>query len=641
MCGISGFYLLNNYSSHKESLKTLINMTDTLEHRGPNAKGYWSSEKDNIYFGHRRLSIIDLSNSANQPMSSSNDRYVIIFNGEIYNFKKLKNEVKKLSNIKFRTECDTEVILELIVHFGFRKTLDKLIGMFSLAVWDKKEKNLFLAIDPIGKKPLYWGINDKCFIFASEIKSILKFNNFKKILNHQSLSEFLKFSYIKAPNTIFEGIHKLEPGTYLMLSKEFKIKKYRYWHPKDFLYSFSDQVRNENTIADELHGLLNTVVFERLTADVPVGVLLSGGIDSSLVASLAKNNKDSIKTYSVGFKNKLFDESVYAKKISDHIKTNHTNFFLEKTNILKIIEQLPEIYDEPFGDSSQIPTFLICNHIKKDVTVALSGDGGDEIFGGYSRYLWAKNFLTINKFFGSGFLNLMSSIINYFPNNFFDCLSLILPKNIRPSHFGHRLKKIAKILNSKDQIEIYSKLISSNRLLDLLNNNNFNKNVSFKKEYENYSFMENMQLHDIENYLVGDILVKVDRASMSNSLEIRSPFLDRRVVEYSLKNCRPFHKIKNKQGKYILRKILKDYLPERLFKRPKMGFGIPIDVLLNEKLSDKLSYFSSNQFIKNQNLFQKTKVNKFFEDYDKKGSSLYPEMWNFFIFQSWYDKWMN
>ena len=240
---------------------------------------------------------------------------------------------------------------------------------------------------------------------------------------------------------------------------------------------------------------------------------------------------------------------IYAKKISNHIKTNHTNFLLDTTNLDKIIEKLPEIYDEPFGDSSQIPTFLICNQIKKDVTVALSGDGGDEIFGGYSRYLWAKDFLTINKLFGSSFSKLMSSIINYFPNNFFDCLSLVLPKNIRPSHFGHRLKKITKILNSKDEIEIYSKLISSNRLLDLLKENNFNKKVSFKKEYEAYSFVENMQLHDIENYLVGDILVKVDRASMSNSLEIRSPFLDRRVVEYSLKNCRLFHKIKiNKEN---------------------------------------------------------------------------------------------
>ena len=407
------------------------------------------------------------------------------------------------------------------------------------------------------------------------------------------------------------------------------------------MYSSKDFTRNENTVVEELHEILNISVSERLTADVPVGVLLSGGIDSSLVTSLAKNNKNDIKTYSVGFKNKLFDESHYAKKISNHIKTNHKSFLLETTNVEKIIEQLPEIYDEPFGDSSQIPTFLICNQIRKDVTVALSGDGGDEIFGGYSRYLWAKDFSIINKLFGSSLLKLISSIINYFPNNLFDCLSLVLPKNIRPSHFGHRLKKIAKILDSKDEIEIYSKLISSNRLLDLLNENNFNKKVSFKKEYESYSFVENMQLHDIENYLVGDILVKVDRASMSNSLEIRSPFLDRRVVEYSLKNCRPFHKIKNKKGKHILRRILKEYLPEKLFNRPKMGFGIPIDILLNQQLKEKLRYFSSSDFIKSQNLFQKSKVNSFFEDYSKKGSNLHPEMWNFFIFQSWFSKWMN
>ena len=641
MCGISGFFLSNNYSSHRESLKTLRNMTNVLRHRGPDASGYWSSERDNIYFGHRRLSIIDLTKSANQPMNSRDDRYIIIFNGEIYNFKKLKRELQSLFNVKFKTQSDTEVILELVAQFGFRKALDKIIGMFSLVIWDKKEKNLFLAIDPLGKKPLYWAVEEKGLIFASEIKSILKFKNFKKILNHQSLSEFLKFSYIKAPNTIFKGINKLEPGTYLIFSKELKVKKFRYWNPKNFLYSSKDFIINENTVVEELHEILNTSVSERLTADVPVGVLLSGGIDSSLVTSLAKNNKNDIKTYSVGFENKLFDESHYAKKISNHIKTNHKSFLLKTANVDKIIEQLPEIYDEPFGDSSQIPTFLICNQVRKDVTVALSGDGGDEIFGGYSRYLWAKDFSIVNKLFGSNFLKFISSIINYFPNNLFDCLSLVLPKNIRPSHFGHRLKKIAKILNSKDEIEIYSKLISSNRLLDLLKENNFNKKVSFNQEYEAYSFMENMQLHDIENYLVGDILVKVDRASMSNSLEIRSPFLDRRVVEYSLKNCRPFHKIKNKQGKHILRKILKEYLPEKLFNRPKMGFGVPIDTLLNQQLNKKLKYFSSSEFIKNQNLFQKSKVDNFFRDYNKKGSNLHPEMWNFFIFQSWYSKWMN
>ncbi len=641
MCGISGFFLLNNYASHRESLKTLTNMTNVLAHRGPNASGYWSSEKDNIYLGHRRLSIIDLSDSANQPMSSSNNRYVIIFNGEVYNFQKLKNELKKLFNIKFKTQSDTEVILELIVQYGFRKALDKITGMFSLVVWDKKEKNLFLAIDPLGKKPLYWSVDDKSLIFASEIKSILRYKKFKKILNYQSLSEFFKFSYIKAPNTIFKGLNKLEAGTFLIFSRELKFKKYRYWEPKNFLYSSTDLVTSESTIVEELHEILNTSVSERLTADVPVGVLLSGGIDSSLITCLAKNNKDDIKTYSVGFKNKLFDESIYAKKISNHLKTNHTNFLLDTSNTNTIIEQLPVIYDEPFGDSSQIPTFLICNQIKKDVTVALSGDGGDEVFGGYSRYLWAKDFLSINKLFGSSLLKLMSSIINYFPNNFYDCLSLVLPKNVRPSHFGHRLKKIAKILNSKDEIEIYSKLISSNRLLDLLNENNFSKQICFNKEYEDYSFIENMQLHDIENYLAGDILVKVDRASMFNSLEIRSPFLDKRVVEYSLKNCRLFHKIKNKKGKYILRKILKEYLPEKLYNRPKMGFGIPIDALLNKQLKEKLYYYSSSEFIKSQNLFKKTKVDKFFEDYRKKGSNLHPEMWNFFIFQSWYFKWMN
>ena len=370
--------------------------------------------------------------------------------------------------------------------------------------------------------------------------------------------------------------------------------------------------------------------------------MLSGGIDSSLITAVAqKISASKIKTFSVGFKDKLFDESSFSQKISHKLDTNHKTFFLDKESINNIIYKIPEIYDEPFGDSSQIPTFLICKEIKKEVTVVLSGDGGDEVFGGYSRYIWANHFFSFKKILGTQLSSILSKLINYFPDYIYDFLSGILPVNSRPADFGHRIKKIAKILNSQSEDEIYYKLISNSRLNGLLKRDiSKHGKTLFHERVKHYSLTEKMQLHDLQNYLTGDILVKVDRASMSNSMEVRSPFLDRRIIEYTLKNLRVSHKINKNKGKLLSRSILNEYLPKKYFDRPKMGFALPVDVLLKNQLKETINNYFSKSYIENQNIFDKKKIDCFMDDYFTKGHSLKNEVWNLFIFQLWYEKWM-
>lgn len=642
MCGISG--IMSSRFNHKmDRLKSEIQgMTNQLKRRGPDNFGFWCSNEDGLLLGHSRLSIFDTSSLGNQPMISRNERYVISYNGEIYNFKKLKIDIEKKFNFYFKSASDSEVLLESISFFGLQKTLKKVAGMYAFSLWDRKEKKLYLVADPLSKKPLYWGIFGNHLIFGSEIKSVAESKFFKKKINTNALSNYLKFSYIKHPLTIFENLFKIEPGTYLCFNKNLAYEKKKYWNPIDFIYKENSKIKSFEDIKLEINDLLELAVKERVQADVPLGVMLSGGIDSSLITAFAQKVSDHrIKTFSVGFKEKLFDESSFSKKISCELDTNHKTFFLDKKSINDIIYKIPEIYDEPFADSSQIPTFLICNEIKKYVTVVLSGDGGDEVFGGYSRYIWANHFLKFQKIFGTNVSNILSKLINLFPDYFYDFLSGTFPASLRPADFGHRIKKIAKILNSQSEDEIYYKLISNSRLNGLLKRDILKHGKTlFHGRVKNYSFTEKMQLHDLQNYLTGDILVKVDRASMFNSMEVRSPFLDKRIIEYTLKNLRVSHKINKNKGKLLSRSILNDYLPKKYFDRPKMGFALPVDVLLKNQLKETINNYFSKSYIENQNIFDKKKIDSFMDDYFTKGHSLKNEVWNLFIFQLWYEKWM-
>ena len=642
MCGIAGFYLKSQNEEHGSLCNYVKKMTDTLSHRGPDNSSNWSNEVDKIYLGHRRLSIIDLSTNANQPLHSNNNRYVIIFNGEIYNFLQLKKDLNKYK-INFNNKSDTQVLIEYINFFGLKITLQNIIGMYAFVLWDKKKKELFLVRDKIGKKPLYWCYQNNQLIFASEIKAILAFPYFKKKVNKNSLSEFLRLSYIHSPNSIYEEMFKVEPGSYIKVNNKFEIKKKKFWDLKSIILSKKNKNFNNNKLSD-FENLLEDAVEKRLVSDVPLGVLLSGGIDSSLVAALAqKKSPRKIKTFSMAFKDNRYDESKFAKKIAKILDTDHTEYFAEDFSVEDLVNNLANIYDEPFADSSQIPTFIICNRIKKDVSVALSGDGGDEVFLGYSRYFWGERISKINRIFPKKLRSILSNIILSIPPDKLNLASNFFFKKIIPPHLGDRLQKIGKIINASSDSSIYQKLIYQLEPQNFLLKENFRENKIFNLSNfpANYDFIQAMQYLDLITYLPGDILAKVDRASMANSLEIRSPLLDIRLVEYSLQHLEQKEKIRNGKGKLILRKILSKYLPENLINRPKMGFGVPLSFWLRGPLKIWMLDTLSEQKLKRQEIFMVNPVKQLIDDHISERRNNHYQLWIILMFQAWYDKWVD
>lgn len=641
MCGIVGFYLKNQINDDNFLCSEIKKMNHQILHRGPDSGNIWRCKRDKVYLGHRRLSIIDLSKNGNQPMHSSNNRFVIVFNGEIYNFRELKEELKNVYNINFTNNTDTSVLLECLNIFGIDKTLSKIEGMFAFALWDKREKNLYLVRDRIGKKPLYWGYLDNGFIFSSEIKSIFAYSGFNSQINFEALSSFFKFSYIDAPQSIFEKIYKLEPGFYLEISKNFKIKKTQYWNIDRVFITSNNKVKDKLETQDCLENLLEDSVKKRLISDVPLGVMLSGGIDSSLITALAqKNTQTKIKTFSIGFNEKLFDESKHAKNIADILGTDHTEIKVDGYSILDLISKLPDIYDEPFADSSQIPTFIISKQLKRQVTVALSGDGGDEVFGGYSRYVWGRKFAFLCKNLPIGIRRCFSSTINLFSADIINSFASILPLKIRPPNFGDRVYKIADIIKSESDSQIYSKLVSQTEPNTFMYKkfNNEDK-IRLTKYPGNYDISSAMQYTDFKTYLPGDILVKVDRASMANGLEVRSPLLDHRVVEYAWKNLDQSLKIGNNKGKIVLRRILEKYLPKKSFERPKMGFGIPISEWLRGPLKVWMTDLLSFEKIKRQGIIKPEIIHSMIKDHLDCKRNFHYQLWTILMFQAWYDKW--
>ncbi len=639
MCGISGFFLSNISKGSDFFRQEILKMNNELLHRGPNNGDVWFDLIDKIFLGHRRLSIIDLSDKGNQPMKSNNQRFVISFNGEIYNYKELKKDLIK-NKIKFDNKSDTQVLLEVLSFYGIEDGIKKVNGMFAFALWDKKEKSLYLVSDRLGKKPLYWSNINNNIIFGSELKSLVSFYMFKREINKKSLQNFLKFSYINSPDTIFKNTYKLEPASILRFNSNKNVTKSNYWK-LDFNYGnqFNNHKNDEEKI-EKLSNLLEDSISKRMISDVPLGVMLSGGIDSSLVAAIAqKNSTKKVNTYSIGFKNKGFDESKYASKVSKILSTSHNEFILDDYSVEDLVEKIPLYYDEPFADSSQIPSMLISSQLKKKVTVALTGDGGDEVFGGYSRYIWGNKFSKICKLIPFLFRNIISKSLQLIPSEKINNINELIPVSILPPQLGDRVKKIGRILSSKSNYEIYLKLITQMDEKILLNQahtkNNLDESIFLKN-----NISKAMQIMDLKNYLPGDILTKIDRASMASSLELRSPLLDYRLIEFSFNNLNPNDVIYKNKGKYILRKILKKYIPKNLINRPKMGFAIPLSKWLRGRLKNWMIDTLDSKKIKNQNIIDYKIINKMITHHIESKRNCHYELWNILMFQTWYDKWM-
>ena len=553
MCGIAGFI--------GEDKNKLISMLDSINHRGPDDRGVFV---DKVSLGHVRLSILDLSKNGHQPMEF--DNLVIVFNGEVYNFKEIRESLKEYD---FHSNSDTEVVLKAFHKWGIR-AVDKFIGMFAFCIYDKKKNKMFLFRDRVGVKPLYYYFDGKNFAFASEVRALKVYKNDLES-NKETLGEFFQYGYIFDELSVYKNIKKVKPAHFLEVDlNKLEIKEKEYWSVLPF---FDNQFnKSEKELIDELEELLIDAFSLRMVSDAPVGVFLSGGVDSSIVAAILQKHIGNINTFTIGFKENEYNEAPFAKEVAKHIGSNHTEKYLSVNESREILDIFPKIYDEPFGDSSGIPTYLVSKLAKENgVKVVLSADGGDEIFCGYSRYWITKNLG--DKFFKLPFI-LRKNIANFMDLVGVDKASKL---NFGIKNFYHKYNQLSEMLKSSSWREFYEKMLHSSKKYDL------EKLIKCKniKEFECFQTgekinpMQGMMLWDFYRYLPDDILVKVDRATMVNSIEGREPMLDHRIMEFMAQV--PFeYKYKNGESKYLLKKVLERYLPKELIYRPKQGFGIPI-----------------------------------------------------------------
>ena len=643
MCGLVGFRSKRRFEVFRRSL---LDAATSLKHRGPDDSGLYLDEKNGVGLAHRRLSIIDLSDAGRQPMSSEDGKVHIVYNGEVYNFLSIRNELVKRGH-GFKTGTDTEVILKAYLEWGMQ-CLHRFVGMFAFALWDQRNESLVLARDRLGVKPLYYYQCCGDLAFASELKALMAFKEFCSEIDLESLPLFLHYQYIPAPRTIFKNTYKLLPGHYLVWNGE-RSKVEQYWSAPRHGEISRRESRDEEEWLSELDTLLNTAVRDRLISDVPLGALLSGGIDSSLVVALMQRaNSSPVRTFTIGFGEADYNEAPFASKVAKYLGTEHTELYVTPQDALKVIPHLPELYDEPFADSSSIPTFLVCRLARSHITVALSGDGGDEQFCGYVRY-WTTRSLV------SGFDGLSGLwktgarwVLDHVPSRWVEkvyrpCRNL-LPQKIRVANFQDKWERVKKILEKGDASDIYRMTISLWSKEDIYRATRRevpeSRYEEVFRETEGWPLLARLMKIDQETYLPDAMLTKVDRASMGVGLEVRVPLLDHRVVEYT-SVIPDTLKFRNGTGKYLLKKLLARYLPTNLFERPKMGFGVPIDQWLRKELRELLLDTLSPQRIKKEGLFDERVVEEKVTEHLSGRANHQYQLWPLIMWEMWRERWLH
>lgn len=618
-------------------------MADAIISRGPDDNGVWVDKYNGIALSHRRLSIIDRSKDGHQPMVSSNGRYVICYNGEMYNFKELRHELESTGK-SFKSNSDTEVVLEACATWGVHKTIEQLIGMFAFSLWDKKEKILYLVRDRLGIKPLYWGRFGGLFLFGSELKALRAHPGWQPEINRDAIAAYMRHNYIPAPNSIYKGVHKLPPGSILTIKQNEGPVVERYWDMASIAQNgIEDQlVCNDHEAITQLEHLLNDVVSCRMVADVPLGALLSGGYDSSTVVALMQaNSMCPVKTFSIGFNETGYDEAHYAKLVAKHLGTDHTELYVTPDEARDVIPMLADIYDEPFADSSQIPTYLVSKLTRQSVTVALSGDGGDEVFAGYNRYFHGKRFIKGMNICPGPMKRLIEELIYMLPPDKWSAINSILPDKLRIPQLGDKLYKLAELLPS-DPTMMYQRLVSHWQDPEsLVLGGHEPESLLLCKDFAPGvdGIIERMQLLDTMTYLPDDILTKVDRASMAVSLEARVPLLDHRLIEFAWRL--PMHmKVRHGKGKWILRQLLYKHVPKELVDRPKMGFGVPIGNWLRGPLREWAEELLDEKKIKEQGYFDAEPIRQKWQEHLSGKRNWQYHLWDVLMFQAWLDRWM-
>ncbi len=640
MCGIAGIYYIRNKFKAINIQENIDSMTDALEHRGPDSRGVWIDANVGIALGHRRLAIRDLSSAGHQPMISSCGRYVIIYNGEVYSHEEIARNLKSCG-ISFRGSSDTEVILEACSKWGIEFTVKRLIGMFAFAVYDRKCKEIYLVRDRLGIKPLYYGFINGMLIFGSELKALRCVNSWRAKLNRNALSAFMRHNYIPAPHSIYENVFKLEAGRILKINAQGEFTNNKYWDLESITQNTFAETsrRSELEILHDLDNLLKDAVKRRMVADVPLGALLSGGVDSSLVTALmVEQSKQKINTFSIGFAEKEFNEAPYAAEIAKYLGTNHSELYVESRHALELVEQIPYWYDEPFADSSQIPTMLVSELTRKYVTVVLSGDGGDELFAGYTRYkvgleLWNKSNLV-----PLCFKKMLASLLLSQTETNLDTLAKMLPRRFHRPQMGNKLHKFANTIVHNDPDRMYLRMLSHWDDPDqLVIGGKEPKGVLWDSSLKQIipDFLDRMQYLDTITYLPDDILTKVDRASMRVALEARVPLLDHRVVELSWAMPQNM-KMRSDTAKWALREILYKRVPRKLIERPKMGFGVPLEQWLRGPLRDWVENLISEKRLREDGIFNISLVRDRWSAHLNGQNWSYP-LWNVLTAQAWFD----
>lgn len=645
MCGLTGFWQVKRTDADSMSGHA-GRMADRITHRGPDDSGVWVDADHGIALAFRRLSILDLSPAGHQPMLSASGRYVIVFNGEIYNYRALRQQLDAEGGApEWRGHSDTEILLACVEAWGLERTLKASVGMFALVLWDRSQRSLSLARDRIGEKPLYYGWQNGALLFGSELKALTAHPAFERRVDRDALALLLRHNYIPAPYSIWKGISKLPPGTLLTLIEgQREDTPVAYW-------SFSEVAeagqRDPITLdsagtTDALERVLREAVAGQMLADVPLGALLSGGVDSStIVALMQAQSMTPIKTFSIGFHEKAFDESVHAAAVAHHLGTDHTELFMSSQRVLDAVPCLPSLYDEPFADSSQLPTALVMSLARQYVKVALSGDGGDEIFGGYNRYLVAPKVWNIMRLMPHRMRQQVGLLLTKVPVPWWDRFSRPFTALLKQTQVGDKAHKLGnRLKHVRNEDEFYVSLVNEwSQAEDMVCGSVRRPTVI--SQYETWPILEEsahrMMAVDTLSYLPDDILVKVDRAAMAVSLETRAPFLDHRVVEFAWRLPLSM-RIAAGQGKIALRQVLYRHVPRHLIDRPKMGFGIPLDAWLRGPLRDWADALLDEGRLRREGYFEPMEIRRVWEAHLHDNQSFGYRLWSVLMFQAWLEQ---
>jgi len=647
MCGVAGF-LHTSFSNDKWE-KTLLKMAAALVHRGPDDEGIWFDAKAGAGLAHRRLSVIDLSREGHQPMTSASGRYVIAYNGEIYNFHEIRTSLAPES-VAWRGTSDTEVMLAAIEVWGLAAAVKRFVGMFVFALWDKKERVLHLCRDRLGIKPLYYTRVPRGVLFGSEFKPLAAHPEFNPEIDRDALALYFRHNCVPAPYSIYRDTRKLLPGSILSIPAAGLDKNQdlpdpsTFWSAREIAEQGQEQPLeiSPDHAVDELETLLQDAVKLRLLSDVPLGAFLSGGIDSStIVALMQAQSSRSVKTFSIGIREKGYNEADHAKAVADHLGTDHTELYVHPDEALAVIPQLPHLYDEPFSDSSQIPTFLLSKLTRQHVTVSLSGDGGDELFGGYNRHFWGRNILKYTGWAPWQVRKWAADCVKRVSplrwDSFFFSLMPILPDRFKIDMPGDRIHKLSDVVGMKSPEGMYHRLIShwkNPSHIVLAGSEPLTRVTDPQSQADLAEFAHKMMFLDLISYLPDDILTKVDRASMGVSLEARVPMLDHRVVEFAWQLPLSM-KIRGNQGKWILRQVLYKYVPKNLVERPKTGFAVPIDAWLRGPLREWAESLLDETSMRSQGFLDPGPIRAKWADHLSGRRNWQYHLWDVLMFQAW------